>query len=212
VTIGLVDYGAGNLSSVAKGLSVAGADVVIARRPDDVTDVRGIVIPGVGHFAATAALDDRWRSRIAMSVQGGTPVLGICLGMQWLFEGSDEAPSVPGFGLFAGRCFRITGPIKVPHVGWNTLALTSSGSRLLEGVPDQAWAYFTHSFAAPSGDGSVATTTYGVPFAACIERDHVWGTQWHPEKSGDTGLRVLRNFMEFIHHVGHAGHVELQIE
>jgi glutamine amidotransferase len=123
-------------------------------------------------------------------------VLGICLGMHWLFEGSDEAPALPGLGLFQGRCCRLNGPVKVPHVGWNTLARTSGPSRLLDGVHDGAWAYFTHSFAAPCGGGCVATTTHGAPFASCIEGDGVWGTQWHPEKSGSTGLRVLANFIE----------------
>ena len=196
--IALVDYGAGNLSSVAKALAFVGAEIAIPRSPDDLDAVDGIVVPGVGHFAATAALDGRWRSRIAARIDDRIPVLGICLGMQWLFEGSDEAPSVSGLGLFPGRCVRIEGPIKVPHVGWNTLALTDGSSRLLKGLGEPAWAYFTHSFAAPCSAGTVATTHYGMPFSSCVERDHVWGTQWHPEKSSATGLRVLANFLDLI--------------
>jgi glutamine amidotransferase len=198
VTIGLIDYGAGNLTSVVKALSFVGADVVCARSPGDLTSRDALVIPGVGHFGATAALDAQWRSQIVACIRDRVPLLGICLGMQWLFEGSDEAPGVPGLALFAGRCFRLdgNGSIKVPHVGWNTLSCPSRASRLLAGVDDEAWAYFTHSFAAPGVDGSVATTTHGAPFSSCVERDAVWGTQWHPEKSGDTGLRVLRNFLQ----------------
>ena len=198
MTIGLVDYGAGNLSSVTKALAFVGANVAIPRSPDDLNTVDGIVVPGVGHFAATAALDDKWRSRIAARIADRTPVLGICLGMQWLFEGSDEAPSVTGLGLFPGRCVRIEGPVKVPHVGWNTLAIASRPSRLLAGIGNDAWAYFTHTFAAPRIDHSVAITTYGMPFTSCVEQDRVWGTQWHPEKSGATGLRVLANYLESV--------------
>ena len=198
MTIALVDYGAGNLSSVTKALAFVGADIIIPRSPDDLDAVDGIVIPGVGHFAATAALDGRWRSRIAERIEARTPLLGICLGLQWLFEGSDEAPSLAGLGLFPGRCTRIDGPVKVPHVGWNTLAIASRPSTLLAGIGNDAWAYFTHTFAAPCIDSSVAITTYGMPFTSCVERHRVWGTQWHPEKSGETGLRVLANFLDLI--------------
>jgi glutamine amidotransferase len=128
----------------------------------------------------------------------GVPLLGICLGLQWLFDGSEEAPGIPGLGLMTGRCFRLTGAVKVPHVGWNTLDRTGRPSRLLDGVPASASAYFTHSFAAPVGDDAVATTTHGTPFASVVERGRTFGVQFHPEKSGTTGLRILANFLAIV--------------
>jgi len=193
VKLALVDYGAGNLTSVIKGLSAVGAAVAVARAPGDLAGAIGIVIPGVGHFEATAALDSDWRRAIASALDEGVPLLGICLGMQWLFEGSDEAPGAAGFGLFAGRCFLLPDRVKVPHVGWNTLERSEPAGRLLEGVPVGAMAYFTHSFAAPAA-AAAAVTTHGAPFAAAVERGRVFGTQFHPEKSGTTGLRMLANF------------------
>jgi glutamine amidotransferase len=192
--LALVDYGAGNLTSVVKGLTAVGASVSIASSPADLAGARGVVIPGVGHFQATAALGADWRRAIRDAIESGVPLLGICLGMQWLFEGSDEAPETPGLGLFSGLCFRLPDRVKVPHVGWNTLEPARSDSRLLEHVPTGAMAYFTHSFAAPA-DAAVAVTTHGAPFAAAVERDRVFGTQFHPEKSGSTGLRMLANFV-----------------
>jgi imidazole glycerol-phosphate synthase subunit HisH len=127
-------------------------------------------------------------------------VLGICLGMQWLFEGSDEAPGIRGLGVFGGTCFRLpsNGELKVPHVGWNRLRIERAG-RLLDGLDDGTYAYFTHSFAAPLVEGTAATAAHGAAFAAAVERDTVFGVQFHPEKSGDAGLRILRNFVEVVH-------------
>lgn len=201
----LVDYGAGNLASVVKGFTAVGADVTLATRPADLASASTIVIPGVGHYAATRALDDDWRGLLQARLANGAVLLGICLGMQWLFEGSDESDAAPGFGRLAGRCRRLTpsrsgeSSIKVPHVGWNTLEHTrkdeASSSRLLAGVPSGAYAYFTHLYAAPVTSATVATTWHGAPFASVVEQGRVFGTQWHPEKSGETGLRVLRNFL-----------------
>jgi glutamine amidotransferase len=195
VTVALIDYRAGNLTSVAKGLAAVGAEVRVAESPADLTGADAIVIPGVGHFRATGALDDHWRHAIQQAVDGGRPLLGICLGLQWLFEGSDEAPGLAGFGAFSGRCFELQGNVKVPHVGWNTLAPTSRPGRLLEGVAADASAYFTHSFAAPRASATTATTTHGLEFSAVVERGRIAGVQFHPEKSGATGLRVLANFL-----------------
>lgn len=189
----IVDYGAGNLTSVVKGLTAVGASARLATSPDELAGAEGLVIPGVGHFRATGALAGEWRHALRDRIEAGVPLLGICLGMQWLFEGSDEAPDTPGLGLFAGRCFRLPDVVKVPHVGWNTLQPTREGSRLLDGVQPEAMAYFTHSYAAPA-DAAVAVTTHGAPFAAAIERGRVFGTQFHPEKSGAAGLRMLANF------------------
>jgi glutamine amidotransferase len=197
-TIAVIDYGAGNLTSVVKGLRAVGADVRTVKSLDGLTGASAIVVPGVGHFAATASLTSEWRAAIRQAIDGGTPLLGICLGLQWLFEGSDEAPTRPGLGLLPGRCFRLSGNVKVPHVGWNTLRFAQVSSRLLAGVADGASAYFTHSYAAPLGPATAADTTHGVPFAAAVERDRVFGVQFHPEKSGSTGLRILENFMTVV--------------
>jgi glutamine amidotransferase len=197
VTIALVDYGAGNLASVRKSLAVVGAHVVTAADPSTLSDAIAIVIPGVGHFGATASLDDTWRRAILRRLDAGVSLLGICLGMQWLFDGSDEAPALAGVGIFAGRCSRLAGDVKVPHVGWNTLAPTGSGSRLLDGIAAGTSMYFSHSFAAPVTADTIATVTHGVTFAAGAARGRVWATQFHPEKSGTAGLRLLSNFVAF---------------
>jgi glutamine amidotransferase len=195
VRIALIDYGAGNLTSVVKGFHAVGADVRVVTSAGEMARPDAIVVPGVGHFAATATLDREWREEVSASLEAGVPMLGICLGLQWLFEGSDEAPDRSGLGLMRGSCFRLTGDVKVPHVGWNTLDINRGDSPLFDGVPEGATAYFTHSYAAPVGPDTIATTTHGVPFAAVVERDRVFGVQFHPEKSGTTGLRVLENFV-----------------
>ena len=197
--IALIDYGAGNLTSVRKGLAAAGAIVYSPAVPTDLERASAIVIPGVGHFSATAALAEPWRQAIRGHIESGRPLLGICLGMQWLFEGSEEAPGLRGLGLLQGQCTRIAAsrPLKVPHVGWNTLARTRA-SALLEGVADGVHVYFTHTFAAPVTGDTVAGTTHGVTFASAVERGQVFGLQFHPEKSADAGLRMLRNFVGLV--------------
>jgi len=200
--IALIDYGAGNLTSVRKALDALGATFVVPRSPAQCADARALIVPGVGHFAATSALDAAWRDAIAGTVRAGTPLLGICVGMQWLYEGSEEAPDVAGLGLLAGRCRLLRGSpaerLKVPHVGWNALQIGGGAraSRLLRGIASGAHVYFTHSYAAPVTDDCAAATTHAEPFAAAVARGHVFGVQFHPEKSGDTGLRILRNFLE----------------
>jgi glutamine amidotransferase len=202
IDIVLVDYGAGNLRSVAKGFRAVDAETRVAAAAHEIADARAIVIPGVGHFAATATLDDRWRDGLCAAIARGVPILGICVGLQWLFDGSVEAPAVPGFGAFAGRCFRLSGDVKVPHVGWSALARADDGSRLLAGIPSGAFAYFTHTYAAPAGPHTAATCVHGVPFAAAVERGAIFGVQFHPEKSGATGLRVLANFVRVVRERG----------
>jgi imidazole glycerol-phosphate synthase subunit HisH len=192
--ISLIDYGAGNLTSVRKGFAAVGVDLTTPREPADLSDVRAIVVPGVGHFQATTPLGGEWRNAILRAVEGGAALFGICLGLQWLFESSTEAEDVRGLGLMRGRCERLPSTVKVPHVGWNSLAPTRP-SRLLEGIPDAAQVYFTHSFAAPVTDDCVAATTHGRSFAAAVERGRVCGVQFHPEKSGDVGLQIIRNFL-----------------
>jgi imidazole glycerol-phosphate synthase subunit HisH len=193
----VVDYKAGNLTSVMKSLRAAGADPVITADPALVRRAERIILPGVGHFAATASLEaSGLKSAIHEKIAAGTPLLGICVGLQWLFAGSTEAPGVSGLGTFPEFCDRFAPGKKVPHVGWNSLSLRA-GSRLFSGIPDNSFVYFTHSWRAPVINSTTAVTEYGEPFTAAVERDHIMGVQFHPEKSGETGLRILRNFLEW---------------
>ena len=239
--IALIDYGAGNLTSVRKALAYLGAPVATPAAPADLEAAAGVIVPGVGNFEVTAALGDDWRDAIRGHIARGRPMLGICVGMQWLFDGSAEAPGHPGLELLPGTCSLITdeedaapgavgaqagghaaetgngaatradggpmetgggeakaggraGAFKVPHVGWNSLHRTRD-SWLLEGVGEGDQVYFTHSYAAPVTESCVGSTRYGVEFAAAVERGAVGGVQFHPEKSSDVGLRILRNFL-----------------
>jgi len=194
--IALVDYGAGNLTSVRKALAAVGADVQTPQRPADLDTVEAVIVPGVGNFARTAALDREWRDAILGVVERGRPLLGICVGLQWLFEGSTEAPGCEGLALMPGQCqlLKTEWPNKVPHVGWNELEFPRA-SRLFDGIRNRSQVYFTHSYAAPVTDEAIAVTTHVVPFASAVERGHVFGLQFHPEKSGEIGLRVLTNFL-----------------
>jgi len=194
--VDVIDYGAGNLASVLKALRASGAEPRLVTTPDTIASSGALLVPGVGHFSATETLGEAWRHALQARINAGAALLGICLGMQWLFDGSEEAPALSGLGVFAGRCFRLqSDTVKIPHVGWNSLDRTPAPSRLLADIPAGAYAYFTHTFAAPIGPECTATTTHGGSFASVVERDRVFGTQWHPEKSGDTGLQVLSNFV-----------------
>ena len=195
--IALIDYQAGNLTSVKKALTTIGADVFVPEGPDALREARGIIVPGVGHFGATRALNGAWIEGILERIGEGRPLLGICLGMHWLFEGSDEAPDLTGLGLLSGQCRRLASSdaIKIPHVGWNTLSLQREAS-ILEGVADQSQVYFTHSYVAPLTSETVAMAEHGEPFSAVVQRANIAGVQFHPEKSGDVGLRILRNFVQ----------------
>ena len=203
--IALIDYRAGNLTSVRKALTHLGASYVTPANPDELDTCSGVIVPGVGNFRATEALARDWTPAIQRAVDRAVPLLGICLGLQWLFGGSDEAPGLLGLGAMTGTCALITNPdqdgaqgtpgrFKVPHVGWNSLHVRRR-SWLLEGVHEGDQVYFTHSFAAPVTSDCVASTLYGVEFASVVERDHIAGVQFHPEKSGDVGLTILRNFL-----------------
>ncbi len=203
--IALIDYKAGNLTSVKKALATIGADVFVPETPDDLANAAGIIVPGVGHFGATRALDQPWIDAILGRVGEGRPLFGICLGMQWLLEGSDEAPELAGLGLLSGRCYRLTSnpqsaihnpqSVKVPHVGWNSIAIQREAS-IVDEVANGSQVYFTHSYVAPVTGDTVAVTEHGETFAAVVQRGHISGVQFHPEKSGDIGLRILRNFVE----------------
>ena len=196
MAIALIDYGAGNLTSVRKGFAAAGAQLTSPSSPAELKAATGIIVPGVGHFRATAGLAESWRDAILRRAEAGVPLLGICLGMQWLFEGSQEAPELAGLGLLHGSCARMEAarPLKVPHVGWNTLDLRRDDT-ILDGVVSGTSVYFTHSYAAPVTEDAVAVSTHDLPFAAVVQRGAVAGVQFHPEKSGPAGLRILRNFI-----------------
>jgi imidazole glycerol-phosphate synthase subunit HisH len=195
--IALIDYKAGNLTSVKKALTTVGAEVVVPAAPEEIADAAGIIVPGVGHFGATRALDAAWIEAILARIGEGRPLLGICLGMQWLFEGSEEAPDLPGLGLLSGRCYRLrNASVKVPHVGWNSLSIGRAEASIIEGVPDRSQVYFTHSYVAPITGDAAAVTEHGEGFAAVVQRGYIAGVQFHPEKSGEVGLRILRNFVE----------------
>jgi glutamine amidotransferase len=198
--ITLIDYKAGNLTSVRKAFTHLGQETVVTDDPGQVRDAEALVLPGVGHFCTTERLATSGvRAAVLQAIERGTPFLGICVGMQWQFAGSTEAPETQGLALFEGTCKRFETTLKVPHVGWNQIRRTPEGehSRLLNGVPDDSFVYFTHSYRAPVVSGVSAVTTYGETFAACVERDNVFGVQFHPEKSGDTGLRILKNFCDY---------------
>jgi len=201
--IAVIDYKAGNLTSVVKALRFLEArDVVVTQSAEDVLRAEKIVLPGVGHFQSTQLLKDLGLTEaVGEAVAKGTPFLGICVGLQWLYEGSTEAPETDGLCAFASQCERFPAvyegaELKSPHVGWNSLEKIRKDSRLLKGVEDGAFVYFTHSWRAPVSQDTAAETNYGGAFTAAVERGNVMGVQFHPEKSAEVGLRVLRNFVE----------------
>jgi glutamine amidotransferase len=194
--IAVVDYKAGNLTSVMKALRAVNARVTLTDEPEILRCAEKIVLPGVGHFAATRFLEERGlKQAIAERVDAGVPFLGVCVGLQWLFRGSTEAPGDTGLGVFDAICERFAEGRKIPHVGWNSLSVREN-SRLFAGVASRSFVYFTHSYRAPVVHDAVAVTEYGGEFTAAAERGNVMGVQFHPEKSGVTGLRILRNFVE----------------
>lgn len=194
--IAIVDYGAGNLVSVKKAFDWLGQEGIITSDPAQVAAATKVVLPGVGHFASTESLERTGlKQAIAESIDRGIPFLGICVGMQWMFAGSEESAATRGVGVFEGECTRFPESVKSPHVGWNDLQIDSS-SRLLRGVSSGSFVYFTHSFRAPVTEATVACCEYGGQFSAAVERDHLFGVQFHPEKSGEIGLKMLSNFCE----------------
>ena len=191
--IAIVDYGAGNISSVKKALEHLGAEAQVTDDPGVIARAAKMVVPGVGHFSRCRSLNERLRPSLLEGISAGKPFLGICVGMQWLFAGSTEAPETPGAALFPGQCSRFPATVKSPHVGWNRIDV-SEGSRLLRGIENGAFVYYTHSFRAPVVDGTTACTEYGGAFSAAVERGNIFGVQFHPEKSAETGLKILENF------------------
>ena len=195
--ITIIDYGAGNLRSVENTLGAIGAAYELTRSPEGVEKATRLILPGVGHYGQIMrALDELGlRQTIIGKLRGGTPFLGICLGMQALFESSAEAPDESGFGLFAGRVERFAVDARVPHMGWNDLDVKPD-SKLLAGVGPRPFVYFAHSYYVPLCDAAKAVCTYTVPYTAALESGNVFGVQFHPEKSGALGLKIVRNFIE----------------
>ena len=191
--IAIVDYGAGNISSVKKALEHVGATAEVTCDPQVIAEAEKLVVPGVGHFNRCEPLNRQLRLPLLDAFAGGKPFLGICVGMQWLFEGSTEAPEISGAGLFQGECERFPAGVKSPHVGWNQIDIRN-GSRLLRGIESGAFVYYTHSYRAPIVEETVASSMYGGEFSAAVERKNIFGVQFHPEKSGATGLQILENF------------------
>ncbi|MHB8216015.1 MAG: imidazole glycerol phosphate synthase subunit HisH [Candidatus Sulfotelmatobacter sp.] len=194
--IAVVDYGAGNLNSVKKAFDYLGTDVVVTDQSQTVIAADKIVLPGVGHFSSLRALGRTGlRQALLQGASAGKPLLGICLGMQWLFDGSEECIEVAGAGIFSGKCRQFPSLVKSPHVGWNSLRI-QEGSRLLRGIAQDSFVYYTHSFRAPVLPAMIAISEYGRPFSAAVEQNNIFGVQFHPEKSGDVGLAILKNFCE----------------
>jgi glutamine amidotransferase len=192
--IAIIDYGAGNVTSVKKALDWLGQRALLTSDVEEIGRADRLIVPGVGHFAATRHLTrSPLRAAIQAAIHRGVPFLGICLGMQWMFVSSREAPEVPGLGVFAGEASLFPPEVKSPHVGWNQLHPVSS-SRLLDGISGDAFVYFTHSYRLPVVAATVATCEYGGPFSAVVESHNMFGVQFHPEKSGPVGIHLLETF------------------
>jgi imidazole glycerol phosphate synthase glutamine amidotransferase subunit len=196
--IALLNYGAGNVGSVLKALERLGYSAEVTDSPESLRAAEKIIFPGQGHFGTMMrALEERRLLKTLRDLlAGGTPFLGICLGLQALYEASDEAPEVPGLALLLGHVTRFEGVFKVPHVGWSQLEIRSR-SGLFRGVAEGSFVYYCHSYYGPATKECSAVTHYGQTFAAGLEMDNIWAVQFHPEKSGEVGLKVLENFLTF---------------
>lgn len=195
--ITILDYGAGNLRSVENTLAKIGADFRVTHDPAEVRPAEKLILPGVGHFGQMLrALDERGlREPLLERVRAGVPFLGICLGLQAMFEGSDEAPEIRGFALFSGQVRRFAPTARVPHMGWNEI-VPRAGSRLLKETGTKPYVYFANSYYCPVMEATAATCQYDVDFTAALEHENIFGVQFHPEKSGPLGLKIVRNFAE----------------
>ena len=195
--VALLDYGVGNLHSAAKALDRAGAEVRVVPSVEAAAGAAGLVVPGVGAYGAclSGLASAGGAAAVAGWLEGGRPLLGICVGMQLLFEASEEGPVSDGVGVIAGKIRRLTGPVKIPHIGWDEVAIRP-GSRLFAGLKDGTRFYFVHSYAPePDGEAVAAVCDYGGRFAAAVEHGNLFGSQFHPEKSGAAGLALLANFV-----------------
>ncbi len=200
--IAVIDYGAGNLQSVVKALHFIGCDSVITNNKQELLQADGAILPGVGSFAdAMDCMNQSGATDAVLEfIRTGKPLLGICLGLQLLFDGSEESPGVKGLGLLKGSITRIpnqNGTLKIPHMGWNSLAITEQDG-LFRGVTGEPYVYFVHSYYLKADDPSIvaARTSYGVEIDASVHQDNIYATQFHPEKSGRVGLQLLQNFVD----------------
>ena len=194
----IFDYGVGNLLSLKCALEKVGVEAKISVFPKHLENADAIALPGVGNFSAAISRLDTVKDALLEAVEGGTPLIGICLGFQLFFQQSEEGPGA-GLALFNGKNIKLKGSVKVPHMGWNTLRITKQ-NELFEGVGDGSYVYFVHShYPVPADERIVATETeYGVTFTSAVASGSVYGTQFHPEKSGDIGLKILSNFAKII--------------
>ena len=195
--IAVLDYGIGNLRSAEKALQRQGGDARLVSDPDEAATAESVVLPGVGGFGrCIEALRDTGLDKVALdAIETGKPFLGICVGMQMLYEGSEESPGATGLGVLPGIVERLPAGVKVPQMQWNQLQLEEPGHALVAGLGPQPWVYFVHSYSPPAGDAAVATCDYGGRVVAAVARGNVWATQFHPEKSGAVGLAMLGNFV-----------------
>ncbi len=191
------DYGAGNLRSVLNTLGAIGAQYELVDDAAGLESAEKIILPGVGHFGQMVRTLDAMRVRkpLLTRIAAGVPFLGICLGLQALFEESEEAPELQGLGLFAGKVKRFPNDARVPHMGWNELEV-KAGSKLLRNLPERPYLYFAHSYYIPAHEHAAATCIYSEPFTAVLEYENVYGVQFHPEKSGALGLQIVKNFVD----------------
>lgn len=200
--ISIFDYGAGNLRSVENTLGAIGAEYRLIRTAEDLRLATKVILPGVGHFGQMMRTLDHMNVRGALleTLRAGVPFLGICLGLQALFSTSEEAPEVTGLGLFEGQVKRfqmdpLIADMRIPHMGWNQLTCVRP-SRLLKETGENPYVYFAHSYYAPVVSATAAVCEYSVPYTAVLEQDNICGVQFHPEKSGDLGLKIVTNFVE----------------
>jgi glutamine amidotransferase len=195
--IAVLDYGIGNLRSAEKALQHLGADAALVADPEAAAGAAGVVLPGVGSFGrCMEAVRQSGLDRVVdEAVASGRPFMGICVGMQMLYEASEESPGVAGLGLLPGRVRRLPPGVKRPQMQWNRLLLDQPAHPMVRGLGPDPWVYLVHSYAPPAGAGVVATCDYGGTVVAAVARDGVWATQFHPEKSGPVGLALLGNFV-----------------
>jgi imidazole glycerol-phosphate synthase subunit HisH len=195
--ISILDYGAGNLRSVQNTLGEIGAEYELVRDAAALARATKVILPGVGHFGQMMRALDQMQVREALldRIRAGIPFLGICLGLQALFESSEEAPEERGLGLFKGAIQRFSANARVPHMGWNEIE-PRNGAKLLRNLAPHPYLYFAHSYYAPLNDATAATCNYTVPYTAVLESNNIYGVQFHPEKSGPVGLRIVKNFVD----------------
>lgn len=199
--VAVIDYDAGNIRSVEKAVAALGGQAAVTRKPEEILSAEHVILPGVGAFGDAMGklrkygLDGVIREVVARK----TPFLGICLGLQLLFESSEESEGVEGLGILPGKIVRIPegADLKIPHIGWNSLSYPNPG-RLFKGVPEQSYVYFVHSYYLQAEDAGIvkAVTQYGVEIHASVEKENIFACQFHPEKSSETGMRILKNFLE----------------